>query len=96
MLEQISGISSLDSLQGVSFSGTPNSVNENLFVQLVKGTNDSLVQASKMAEQVSSGKNIDTHSLMIEMANVKMKFSLMIEIRNKLVESYQELSRMPI
>ena len=58
--------------------------------------------ASKQAaagESVSallSGQNVSLHQTMISMEEASVSFQLMVEVRNKLLESYQELMRMQI
>lgn len=42
------------------------------------------------------GDNARLHESMIAMQEASLSFSLMIEVRNKVVESYQELMRMPV
>ena len=50
------------------------------------------------AEQakVLSGESTNLHQAMISMQEASVAFSLMVEVRNKLVESYQELMRMQV
>ncbi len=42
------------------------------------------------------GNPVSTHELMIAMEKAKMSVHLTVEIRNRLLEAYQELSRMQI
>jgi len=50
------------------------------------------------AEQakVLSGESTNLHQAMISMQEASVAFSLMVEVRNKMVESYQELMRMQV
>jgi flagellar hook-basal body complex protein FliE len=50
------------------------------------------------AEQakVLSGESTNLHQAMISMQEAGVAFSLMVEVRNKMVESYQELMRMQV
>jgi flagellar hook-basal body complex protein FliE len=43
-----------------------------------------------------SGKNVSLHQAMISMEEANVSFQMMVEIRNKLLDSYQELMRMQI
>jgi len=45
---------------------------------------------------VLSGQNVSLHQAMIAMQEANVSFQLMVEVRNKLLESYQELMRMQI
>ena len=42
------------------------------------------------------GQNDQLHQSVIAMQEASVAFTLMVEVRNKLVESYQELMRMPV
>lgn len=42
------------------------------------------------------GESDNIHRSMISMQEAGVAFSLLVEVRNKLVESYQELMRMPV
>jgi len=63
----------------------------------VVGDVNSKMQAGA-AEQakVLSGESTNLHQAMISMQEGSMAFSLMVEVRNKMVDSYQELMRMQI
>ncbi|MEO8428457.1 MAG: flagellar hook-basal body complex protein FliE [Verrucomicrobiota bacterium] len=45
---------------------------------------------------VLSGQGVPLHQAMIAMQEASVSFQLMVEVRNKLLESYQELMRMQI
>jgi flagellar hook-basal body complex protein FliE len=42
------------------------------------------------------GQNDQLHQSVIAMQEASVAFSLMVQVRNKLVDSYQELMRMPV
>ena len=47
-------------------------------------------------ENVIAGKEGNLHEVMAAMEEAQLSFQLMLEIRNKLLESYQELMRMQV
>jgi flagellar hook-basal body complex protein FliE len=51
--------------------------------------------ASDAVNGLVSGKNV-SHQTMIAMEEASISFQLMVEVRNKLLESYQELMRMQV
>lgn len=58
---------------------------------------DSSMKASEAGVQdFVSGKSDNIHDVMISMQQAQLSFQMMVEVRNKLVETYQELSRMQI
>jgi flagellar hook-basal body complex protein FliE len=52
--------------------------------------------ASEAVNGLLSGQNVSLHQTMIAMEEASISFQLMVEVRNKLLESYQELMRMQI
>jgi flagellar hook-basal body complex protein FliE len=52
--------------------------------------------ASAVTRQVLLGNNDQLHQSVIAMQEAGVAFSMMVEVRNKLVESYQELMRMQV
>jgi len=53
-------------------------------------------QASDLTRKVLLGDTDQLHQSVIAMQEASTAFSLMVEVRNKLVESYQELMRMQV
>lgn len=52
--------------------------------------------ATALTQQVMLGETDQLHRSVIAMQEASVAFSLMVEVRNKLVESYQELMRMQV
>jgi flagellar hook-basal body complex protein FliE len=58
---------------------------------------DAKMQAANVEQRrVLTGETNNLHQSMIAMQEAGVAFSLMVEVRNKLVESYQELMRMQV
>ncbi len=79
---------------------TSKGVQEPAFGQLFEGLIDSVetkqAQAGELTKQVLLGNNDQLHQSVIAMQEASVSFSLMVEVRNKLMDSYQELMRMPV
>ena len=52
--------------------------------------------SAEMTKRVLLGDSDQLHQSVIAMQEASVAFSLMVEVRNKLVESYQELMRMQV
>ncbi|HVS51312.1 MAG TPA: flagellar hook-basal body complex protein FliE [Opitutaceae bacterium] len=52
--------------------------------------------ANAITRQVLLGDNDQLHQSVIAMQEASVAFNMMVEVRNKLVESYQELMRMQV
>jgi len=81
------GISSVDT-GGGSFS--------NILGQFVNEVNTKQTTANDAVTSMLSGGNVSLHQAMIAMEEANVSFQLMVEVRNKLLDSYQELMRMQV
>jgi flagellar hook-basal body complex protein FliE len=70
------------------------------FSELVKdfasGVNDLQLQAGSAIDQLATGRTTDVHQVMIAVEEASVALDLMLEIRNRLLEGYQELMRMQV
>jgi flagellar hook-basal body complex protein FliE len=64
--------------------------------QMVADVNAKQSIAGGAVQGVLAGENVPLHQAMIAMEEASVSFQLMVEVRNKLLESYQELMRMQI
>jgi flagellar hook-basal body complex protein FliE len=69
---------------------------ENVLRQLVQDVNRGQVEAGEAVQGLLSGQNVPLHQAMISVEEASLSFQLMVEVRNKLLDSYQELMRMQI
>jgi flagellar hook-basal body complex protein FliE len=69
---------------------------QNLLGSFVGEVNDKQVAAGDAIAGLMSGKNVTLHQAMISMEEASVSFQMMVEVRNKLLDSYQELMRMQI
>ncbi len=69
---------------------------QNLAGDFVRDVNAKQVAAGDAVNGLLSGKNVSLHQAMISMEEAGVSFQLMVEVRNKLLDSYQELMRMQI
>lgn len=67
-----------------------------LLGNLVQDVNAKQQAAGQSLRDLQSGQNVSLHQTMISMQEAGVSFQLMVEVRNKLIESYQELMRMQV
>jgi flagellar hook-basal body complex protein FliE len=69
------------------------------FLSTLRGAVDQVNQlqseASVKVSTMLSGNGQDVHSAMIAVQKADLAFELMVEMRNKIVSAYQEISRIP-
>jgi flagellar hook-basal body complex protein FliE len=69
---------------------------QNLLSNFVGEVNTQQSAATDALTGLMSGKNVSLHQAMISMQEASVSFQMMVEVRNKLLDSYQELMRMQV
>jgi flagellar hook-basal body complex protein FliE len=64
--------------------------------KMVNEVNNKQIAAGQAVHDLQSGQNVSLHQTMIAMEEASISFQLMVEVRNKVLESYQELMRMQV
>lgn len=64
--------------------------------KLVSEVNAKQAVAGQTVADLQAGKPVSLHQAMISMEEASVSFQLMAEVRNRLLESYQELMRMQV
>ena len=73
---------------GTSFAG--------LLGQFVQEVNAEQGVASRALQDLQSGQTVSLHQAMIAAEEANVSFQLMVEVRNRLLDSYQELMRLQV
>ncbi len=68
----------------------------NVLGGFVQEVSDKQAAAGEAVTGLLSGKNVSLHQTMIAMEEASVSFQLMVEVRNRLLDSYQELMRMQV
>jgi flagellar hook-basal body complex protein FliE len=63
---------------------------------LISDVNQKQNVANAAVDGLQSGSGVPLHQAVIAMEEANVSFQLMVEVRNKLLDSYQELMRMQI
>lgn len=70
------------------------------FIQMlgsqVDELNGSLNQADQAARALAAGEDIPVHDVMIAMEHARLKLQLAVEVRNRVVDAYQNLTNMQL
>jgi flagellar hook-basal body complex protein FliE len=64
-----------------------------LLKDALKDVNSAQVEADDAVQKVLSGETNDIHSTMIALQKADVSFKMMLEVRNKIMEAYQEVMR---
>lgn len=58
--------------------------------------NDKQILANEVTNKFIAGEDISVHEVMLATEEAKMSLQLAVQVRNKLLEAYQELNRMQL
>lgn len=82
------GLGSVGGSGGAGFQG--------LFGNLINEVSAKQSAAGEAMKEVMTGGGLPLHQAMIAVEEASVSFQLMVEVRNRLLESYQELMRMQV
>lgn len=68
----------------------------NLLTDFIGDVNKSQMDASKSTQSFINGEGIEIHDVMIAGEKAKTSLELLMEIRNKTVDMYRELTRISV
>ena len=77
-------------------SGTPAPSFANQLQQAINQVDGMQATREEMVDGMVSGEVTEVHDVMIAAKESQMAFELLLEVRNKLLESYQEIMRMQV
>lgn len=67
---------------------------DNLFASMIKDVKESQTESANMIKDFAAGKDVEIHDVMIAGEKAKTNLDLLMEIRNKTLDMYKELTRM--
>jgi flagellar hook-basal body complex protein FliE len=67
-----------------------------LLGKMVSATNNLQSEAAQAQQLAATGEAADLHQVMISVEEAGIAMDLLLEIRNKLIDAYQTLVRMPM
>jgi flagellar hook-basal body complex protein FliE len=62
----------------------------------INEVNNSKIQSDRLTEKLARGEDVDLHQVMIASQKASITMQTTMEVRNKVVEAYQEIMRMPM
>ena len=64
--------------------------------QQVRTTNTDVVAADNAVRSLAVGEPVNLHQVMVQLERAKLQLELVVQVRNKLVDAYQDLLKMQI
>lgn len=94
-LEGINAVSELQSIENVQQNKEIKHVSDT-FLNMLDNTSTAINEAKAMSTDMVLGNGLPTHEIIIATEKAKLELQLLIEVRNKLLEGYQEVMRMQV
>ena len=66
------------------------------FLNAINNVNDAQIKSDEMTVKLAKGENVDLHQVMISAEKASVTMAATMEIRNKVIEAYQEVMRMQV
>lgn len=94
----------LDRLGGVANGGDGNAVAQSppsgsfkdMLVNAIEEVNSFQLEANAMSEKLVTGEIQDVSQVMVASQKAELSLQMAIQVRNKILEAYQEIMRMPV
>lgn len=64
--------------------------------QQVSVTNAEIIRADDGVRKLALGETDNLHQVMIQLERAKLSFELVVQVRNKLLDAYQDIMRMQV
>ena len=68
----------------------------NTLMDALKEVNQSQQESKELQNQFMAGQPVELHDLMIKMEQASTAMQLTMQVRNKMLEAYQEINRMQV
>ncbi len=81
---------------GPSPGGGPGGAFPRVLEQVLDSAAQSHAQAEAAVRDLAIGQTDNLHNVMLQMAQADLSFRLVLEIRNRLTEAYQEIMKMQV
>ena len=64
--------------------------------KMVAEVNTQQISAGQQVAALQGGQNVPLHQAVVSMEEANVSFQLMVEVRNRLMDAYQEIMRMQV
>jgi flagellar hook-basal body complex protein FliE len=80
---------------GGGTAGSPSKFGE-VLTQAIERADNRVAEANTAVDDLVSGKSVSSHDVMIRVEEAHLALQWTIQLRNRALEAYQEIMRMPI
>lgn len=95
-IEALGFLPATQSIEMGQFIQQPSSSFETWLGNQLEQVNDKLIHAERQVQSLAVGEAENLHQVMIALEDAKLSFQLTMQIRNRVLEAYQEILRMQV
>jgi flagellar hook-basal body complex protein FliE len=97
-IEPVTALPAIDAVSALQATATPSTAGTGAgfgtwFASELAAVNGKLVQADRQSQAVAAGAPQNLHETMINLEEARLSFQLLMQVRNKLLEAYQEVMK---
>lgn len=96
IVRQAADIEQVSTEREIGIEKDPQQSFSDVLSDAINGVDQTMKTSNEKVQNFVAGKTNNVHDVMISMQRAQLSFDLMVEVRNKVVETYQEVSRMQI
>ena len=85
----------LGSAAGTSGAGTEGSFGD-MLAKGIKEVNSTVKESDQASMDLASGKSSNIHETMLSVTKAELGFNMLVQLRNKAIEAYQDVMRMQV
>jgi len=96
MIDALTAVSALPESAQVATPGASGADFSTWLTQQVDELNAQITHASTEVRQLAVGESVNVHQVMIDLEKAKLSLQLVVQVRNKLMEAYQNIMQMQV
>ena len=81
--------------KSLSINNSQEKLSNQFLIELQK-VNDKEISSEHLLQDLAVGKTDNIHHLMLSLGDAKLSLQLLVQVRNKLLEGYQDILRMQV
>ena len=82
-------------MTSLSINNSQEKLSNQFLIELQK-VNDKAISSEHLLQDLAAGKTDNIHHLMLSLGDAKLSLQLLVQVRNKLLEGYQDILRMQV
>lgn len=95
-IDPVAAVATATAASATPAAAAPSEAFSQLFSQGLGEMNSSVSAAERAMSDLAAGKPVELHEVMINLERAQLSVQTFVQVRNKLVEAYQDLMRMQL